>query len=164
MPPITNVTMKLTVHNIGVSKRMRPRYIVNSQLKIFAPVGIEMIIVVIPKNAFTLAPAPIVKKWCSQTRYDRIVITTVAYTIEVYPNRRLPENVETTSDQIPNAGRTRMYTSGWPQIQIRLTYIIWLPPRSLVKKWVPKYRSSDSSANVAVSTGNAATIRMFVHS
>ena len=82
MPPTTNVTMKLTVHNIGVSKRIRPRYIVNSQLKIFAPVGIEMIIVVIPKNALTLAPEPIVKKWCSQTRYDRSVMTTVAYTIE----------------------------------------------------------------------------------
>ena len=83
MPPITKVTMKLMVHSIGTSKRMRPRYIVNSQLKIFAPVGIEMIIVVMPKNELTLAPEPIVKKWCSQTRYDRIVITTVAYTIEV---------------------------------------------------------------------------------
>ena len=57
---------------------MRPRYIVNSQLKIFAPVGIEMIIVVMPKNELTLAPEPIVKKWCSQTRYDRMVMTTVA--------------------------------------------------------------------------------------
>ncbi len=41
---------------------MRPRYIVNSQLKIFAPVGIEMIIVVMPKKELTLAPDPIVKK------------------------------------------------------------------------------------------------------
>ena len=61
---------------------MRPRYMVNSQLKIFAPVGIEMIIVVMPKNELTLAPEPMVKKWCSHTRYDRIVMTTVAYTIE----------------------------------------------------------------------------------
>src|SRR5690606_22161512 len=83
MPPITKVIMKAMVHIIGSSKRIRPRYIVNSQLKIFAPVGLEMIIVVMPKNEFTLAPEPIVKKWCSQTRYDRIVITTVAYTIEV---------------------------------------------------------------------------------
>ncbi|MNJ71687.1 hypothetical protein D3C77_682580 [compost metagenome] len=61
---------------------MRPRYMVNSQLKILAPVGIEMIIVVIPKNEFTLAPDPMVKKWCSQTRYDSTVITTVAYTMD----------------------------------------------------------------------------------
>jgi hypothetical protein len=51
---------------------------VNSQLKIFAPVGIEMIMVVMPKKAFTLAPEPIVKKWCSHTMYDRMVIHTVA--------------------------------------------------------------------------------------
>ena len=68
MPPITKVTMKPMVHSIGTSKRMRPRYMVNSQLNILAPVGIEMIMVVIPKNEFTLAPDPMVKKWCSQTR------------------------------------------------------------------------------------------------
>ena len=54
--------MKAIVHIIGSSKRMRPRYIVNSQLNIFAPVGIEMIIVVMPKKELTLAPEPIVKK------------------------------------------------------------------------------------------------------
>ena len=40
---------------------------VKSQLNIFAPVGIEMIIVVMPKKELTLAPEPMVKKWCSQT-------------------------------------------------------------------------------------------------
>ena len=62
MPPITKVTMKATTHIIGTSNRIRPRNIVNIQLKIFAPVGIEMIIVVIPKNEFTSAPEPMVKK------------------------------------------------------------------------------------------------------
>ena len=62
MPPITKVMIKPRVHSIGTSKRMRPRYMVNSQLKIFAPVGIEMIMVVMPKNEFTLAPEPMVKK------------------------------------------------------------------------------------------------------
>jgi len=78
MPPTTKVIMKPIVHSIGTSKRMRPRYIVNSQLKIFAPVGIEMIIVVMPKNELTLAPEPIVKKWCSHTRYESTVMQTVA--------------------------------------------------------------------------------------
>ena len=68
MPPIVKVIMKATVHIIGSSNRMRPRYIVKSQLKIFAPVGIEITMVVMPKNELTLAPEPIVKKWCSQTR------------------------------------------------------------------------------------------------
>ena len=62
MPPITKVMIKPRVHSIGTSKRIRPRYMVNSQLKIFAPVGIEMIMVVMPKNEFTLAPEPMVKK------------------------------------------------------------------------------------------------------
>ena len=70
--------MKPTVHSMGTSNLMRPRNMVNSQLKIFAPVGIEIIMVVIPKNEFTLAPEPMVKKWCSHTRYDSTVITTVA--------------------------------------------------------------------------------------
>lgn len=56
---------------------------VNSQLKIFTPVGMAIIIVVIPKKAFTFAPAPIVKKWCSQTMNDSTVIQTVAHTSEV---------------------------------------------------------------------------------
>ena len=55
----------------------------NSQLKIFTPVGIEISIVEMPKNALTLAPEPIVKKWCSQTTNDSTVIAIVAYTIEV---------------------------------------------------------------------------------
>src|SRR3546814_1238169 len=62
------VSMKATVHIIGSSNRMRPRYMVNSQLNSLAPVGIEITIVVIPKKLLTLAPDPMVKKWCSQTR------------------------------------------------------------------------------------------------
>ena len=67
MPPMVKVSMKATVHIIGSSKRTRPLYIVKSQLKILAPVGTEMIMVVMPKKALTEAPEPIVKKWCSQT-------------------------------------------------------------------------------------------------
>ena len=52
-------------------------------MKIFTPVGMAIIIVVIPKKAFTFAPAPIVKKWCSQTMNDSTVIQTVAHTSEV---------------------------------------------------------------------------------
>ncbi len=51
---------------------------VNSQLKIFTPVGMAMIIVVMPKKAFTLAPEPMVKKWCSHTMNDRPMIAIVA--------------------------------------------------------------------------------------
>src|SRR5471032_1664655 len=50
MPPIVNVSMKPIVQSTGDVKRTRPPYIVNSQLKIFTPVGIEITIVVMPKN------------------------------------------------------------------------------------------------------------------
>ena len=63
IPPIVNVLIKPIVHIIGTENVIRPRYIVKSQLKILTPVGIAIIIVAIPKNAFTFAPAPIVKKW-----------------------------------------------------------------------------------------------------
>ena len=62
MPPMMNVTMKPSDHSIGVVKRMRPPYIVNSQLKIFTPVGTAMIMLAMPKMALTSAPAPMVKK------------------------------------------------------------------------------------------------------
>ncbi len=82
IPPITKVTMKPIDHRIGTSKRTRPPYIVNSQLNTLAPVGTAMIIVMMPKKALTSAPAPIVKKWCSHTRNDRMQIAIVARIIE----------------------------------------------------------------------------------
>ena len=41
---------------------IRPRNIVNSQLKTLTPVGTAMIDDMMPKKALTSAPAPIVKK------------------------------------------------------------------------------------------------------
>lgn len=58
MPPITKVTMNPIDHSIIEVKRIRPPYMVNSQLKTFTPVGTAMIIVVMPKKPFTSAPAP----------------------------------------------------------------------------------------------------------
>jgi len=81
---------------------------VKSQLKTFTPVGTAMIIEAMPKIALTSAPAPIVKKWCSQTVKERMQMTIVAATIDRYPNSGLPENVETTSENMPKAGRMRM--------------------------------------------------------
>src|ERR1700677_2470307 len=112
MPPITNVTMKPIDHRIVTVNRMRPPYIVNSQLKTLTPVGTAMIIVMTPKKPLTFALAPIVKKWCNQTMNDSTQITIVASTIDRYPNSGLPENVATTSENTPKQGKMRMYTSG----------------------------------------------------
>src|SRR4051794_4182456 len=82
MPPMTNVTMKPSDHSTGTVKRTRPPYIVNSQLKTLTPVGTAMIMIITPKKPLTSALAPMVKKWCSQTRKERTQITMVAATIE----------------------------------------------------------------------------------
>ena len=60
--PPKKSTWKAITQAMGSSKRMRPRYMVKSQLKIFAPVGIEITMVAMPKKELTLAPDPMVKK------------------------------------------------------------------------------------------------------
>ena len=75
---MAKATMKPIVNSIAGCRRIRPRYIVNSQLNTFTPVGTAMIIVAMPKAALTLALAPIVKKWCSHTPNESTVIATVA--------------------------------------------------------------------------------------
>ena len=61
-------------------------------------VGTAITIVIMPKKAFTSAPEPIVKKWCSHTINDKKVIAPSAHTIDMYPNSRLREKVATTSE------------------------------------------------------------------
>ena len=62
IPPIAKVVKNAIIQSIGVLKAILPRYMVNNQLNTFTPVGTAITIVVIPKNAFTLAPDPMVKK------------------------------------------------------------------------------------------------------
>ncbi|KAG1455361.1 hypothetical protein G6F57_015312 [Rhizopus arrhizus] len=45
-------------HSSGTLNSTRPPYMVNNQVKIFTPVGMAMIIVMMPKKALTLAPEP----------------------------------------------------------------------------------------------------------
>lgn len=123
-----------------------------------------IIIVIIPKKPFTSAPAPIVKKWWSHTTKESTVIAIVAPTIEVYPKSLFWEKVDTTSEKTPKAGKTRIYTSGCPHIQIRLTYIIILPPNDDVKKCMAPKRSRKRSPSVAVKTGKAATTSIILAS
>ena len=80
----------------------------NIELNILTPVGIAITIVIIPKKALTLALAPIVKKWCNHTENDKTVITTLAQTIVAYPKSRFLANTETTSENTPKAGKTKI--------------------------------------------------------
>src|SRR5215469_14956466 len=55
---------------------------------------------------------------------------------------------------MPNAGRIRMYTSGWPKNQNRCWNSTGSPPPSAEKKVVPKLRSVSSMVIAPASTGS----------
>ena len=60
---------------------MRPRYMVKSQLKTFTPVGMPTSMVATEKKVLTMGPAPMVKKWCSQTAQEMPAMAKVAATM-----------------------------------------------------------------------------------
>ena len=68
IPPNDKDARKPMNQYMGEANVTFPLYIVIIQLKIWTPIGMAMIMVMMPKKAFTSAPAPMVKKWCSQTR------------------------------------------------------------------------------------------------
>lgn len=63
---------------------------------------------------------------------------------------------------MPNPGRIRMYTSGWPKNQNRCWYRIGSPPPEGSKKVVFRFRSVSSMVIPAASTGNESNNRTAV--
>jgi hypothetical protein len=61
----------------------------------------------------------------------------VAMTKALYPNSGLRENTGMISLTMPNAGRMRMYTSGWPKNQNTGCQRMGLPPSDGSKKPPP---------------------------
>src|SRR5229473_1678316 len=60
---------------------------------------------------------------------------------------------------MPNAGRIRMYTSGWPKNQNRCWNSTGSPPPSAEKNVVPKLRSVSSMVMAPASTGSDSSSR-----
>ena len=98
IPPKEKVLMNPKNQYMGVANLILPLNIVAIQLKTRIPVGIAMSSVIMPKNELTSAPAPMVKKWCSQTRIEMNITSADDTSVEVYPNKRFREKVETTSE------------------------------------------------------------------
>ena len=84
---------------------------------------------------------PVANMWCAQTRKPRRPITPSITIMELRPNSGLRENTGTISLMMPNAGRIRMYTSGWPKNQKRCCQMMGSPPPAGSKKLVPNWRS-----------------------
>ena len=59
------------------------------------------------------------------------------------------------SEKIPNAGNTKIYTSGCPKIQKRCSQIIVFPPPATSKKLAPNKRSNINKKIPTVNGGNA---------
>src|SRR3970040_1920633 len=108
---------KPSAYSIGVSKWRFPRQSVASQLKIFIPVGTAITIEAIMKKACSEIGRPTVNRWYPHTSREKKPIATVEAAIALYPNTGLRAKTGRTSEMIPNAGRTMMYTSGWAEKQ-----------------------------------------------
>src|SRR5690606_39890611 len=57
------------------------------------------------------------------------------------------------------AGKTMMYTSGWPNTQNKWWYKVRSDPANTSKSNVPKMRSNRLSSSATVMTGNENTMR-----
>ena len=111
------------------------------QLKIFTPVGMAISMLVPAMIALNNVGSPVANMWCAQTPKPRKPMATSITIIELRPKIGLRENTGMTSEMMPNAGRIRMYTSGWPKNQKRCCQRIGSPPPCGSKKLVPNWRS-----------------------
>ena len=66
-PPIRNIDRKPKANSIGEAKRIRPPYIVASQLKNLMPVGIETSKLAAAKNRSSVRLMPTQNMWWAQT-------------------------------------------------------------------------------------------------
>ncbi len=137
MPPIVNSAMRPQANSSGGLKRSAPPHIVASQLKIFTPVGMAISMLVPAMIVLNKVGSPVVNMWCPHTMKPRKPMMPSITIIEFRPNRGLREKTGTTSLITPNAGRIRMYTSGWPKNQKRCCQMIGSPPLAGLKKAVP---------------------------
>ena len=79
--------------------------------------------------------------------------------MDSYPNNGLRENVGMICETMPNAGRIRIYTSGWPKNQKICWNMTGSPPPAAMKKLVPKYLSVSNMVTAPASTGMDAISR-----
>src|SRR3954462_13207855 len=107
------------------------------QLKILIPVGMPTSMLETAKNVFDHAVIPTANMWCAQTPKLMNPIATTAATMAGLPKRGLREKTGKTSDKMANAGKIRIYTSGWPKIQKKCCQRTADPPAWVLKKLPP---------------------------
>src|SRR5206468_12455437 len=116
-PPMPNIGRNASANSIGVVNRIDAPHSDNSSAVRMTTDGIEMIIVVVWKNALIVVPMPVMNMWCAQTMNDMKPRKTTEYTSARYPHNGFRVLFAITSLTIPMAGRMRTYTSGWARNQ-----------------------------------------------
>ena len=82
-PPIPNIGRNAVAKSIGTVKRIDPpQSEMKNALRMMTD-GIEMIIVVVWKNALTVVPIPVSHIWCAQTMKERKPRTSAASTSDL---------------------------------------------------------------------------------
>lgn len=119
-PPIENKKINPIDQSIGISNLIFEPKIVANQEKILIPVGTAIIIVAEVKYARESISNPTVNIWWAQTINPKIPILIIAYNIPKCPNTCFfPLWKIIVWEIIPNPGKIRIYTSGWPKNQKR---------------------------------------------
>src|SRR5690554_1025984 len=157
-PPQTKITRKPKIHNIGKLKRTRPFHRVANQANSWIAVGTATNMLATEKKAWANCGMPTVNMWCTHRPKLIKPIKMMDSTIQRYPINGRPANTGISVETIPAAGKNRMYTSGWPNIQNRCCHRSGSPPPSIEKNTMPAARSSSSSMLANTSGGKPNTI------
>lgn len=87
-----------------------------------------MMDVAIVKYAFVSISKPTINIWCPQTMQPKNAIINIAINMESLPKIRLMVYFDINSLIKPNAGKIKIYTSGWPKNQNKCWKYILSPP------------------------------------
>src|SRR5205809_1026073 len=82
-PPMPNIGRNAVAKSIGVLKRIDPPQSEGSSAVSRITEGIEMMIVVVWKNADTFGPMPVMYMWSAQTMNERNASTKIAPTMDL---------------------------------------------------------------------------------
>src|SRR6266550_6336949 len=100
-PPMPNMGRKASANSIGVVNRIEAPHSDNSSAVRMTTDGIEMIIVVVWKNALMVVPIPVMNMWCAHTMNDMNPMNTTEYTRARYPHNGLRVLLAITSETMP---------------------------------------------------------------
>src|ERR671930_1340389 len=154
-PPTTKKAMKPPMKRSGALNSGRPIITVTVQAKSWIVDGMTTIMLAAAKKTSVTAGIPVANMWCAQTPKPMKATSSSAIATSGNATIRCFAKVGMIDVAIPKAGRTMMYTSGWPKNQNRCCQSSDEPPWATSKKWNPRRWWSSQKAQSTVSGGSA---------